>query len=266
MKCISLHLRLMACFIVVVGCAQGPEPIVAKKQAAVPVPTPSSGASDQRPTSLVEQIAAKKKEETQLLEKKKSDEGMLSIQRSINAKLCERLFRYRTECSVAQRLIVQSTDNQVFGCIGNAAEGSRITSKFTVNLTGATGSWRLIADNDYYTQDFSAGQGPTVITWSSEGSSDSSAPRLADITELKLKISTGSVPASLAGVDFNLKVNDTVVFTQADLQMVDNVTGYYKLDALKLLQLRSSPACKVSAVEIDALVAEAKRIAVGGAQ
>ncbi len=209
--------------------------------------------------SLSEQIAAREKEISERSTQKKQNSVDLAIQRTINAKLCERLYVYRTECPIASRIMGAQSDVASFGCVANTSDiAAKVSVKYNATISGTAAKFKIIADNDYETQEIMPGVA-TDLNFSTLGDTSSAAPRLVDLSSLKLKKTSADALPAIAAVDIAFKANDTVIFTKADLLPIEGSTSSFKLNLSALQPQRSSPKCRVMQDEIDLIISTAKK-------
>ncbi len=258
----SFSLLAFSLSVIALGCANEP----ARINGAVAKKTPPSSNSNDNSISgnnlTAELKAAQQQKDDLTLQKEEADEQLTTLQ-LINNRMCLRLFTYRSQCPVSARL--RSTDNEkVLGCVGNYEEGARLVPKYSIKLTApeATGTFFLRADNGYDSMPFSAG-GVTEVLWSPLNASDTQAPRIWDLTQLKLKTSPGSKITVAQISEFEFRVNDKAIINKQALSAVadSSTTIDVALDSIlawKNQSAKNTSPCLVTDEEIDGIITGAK--------
>lgn len=232
---------------VVAGCSQptpqkSQSPGGQKGNGAVTAPTGAPGGTGSN------------QNEAQLIETYKSTAAQYDLVRNINQALCERVQRLRSECVPAARLIADANE-QLLGCVTNATDGAFNIFRYKVSATGLTGQYKLIGDTAFESSTF--GDGQTDITWTTGGASNLTAPRIADLTSLRLKVVSGTLPA-LGSFSFELKVNDKVIFNAADLTREGSDVTFYLFGLNKFVEVLKSPSCRLASDELINIEAAAR--------
>lgn len=179
-----------------------------------------------------------------------------------NQGLCQRLNQQTLECPASAPLIPRS-NSAVLNCSSSAGQ-AKVIQNYSLLIDAGGGSTpsipvSLLASGGKFRSPPVSGPSPTVFNWQTSGSNGSDSPRFVDVMSLYLRDEYGKLAGEfkLENVrQFELRVQDQTLLTRSDL--VSDSSGGVSVSLSSLERLRQSPACTVSAAEIESIRIKAK--------
>lgn len=179
-----------------------------------------------------------------------------------NQGLCQRLNQQTLECPASSPLIPRA-NSAVLNCSSSAGE-AKIVQNYSLLIDAGGGSTpsipvSLSANGGMFRSPAVSGTSPTTISWQATGSSVTDSPRFVDLVSLYLRDEDGKMAGDfkLENVrQFELRIQDQMLLTRSDL--VSDSSGGVSVALASLERLRQSPACTVSAAEIDSIRLKAR--------
>lgn len=178
----------------------------------------------------------------------------LNLLKKTNEKFCLRLDKLRSECAAAVRLITESSE-KILGCDSAYSENTTVRHKFKIDISGIDNQFAIIADKTFSTNLF--GSGASALEFKSTANNDVAAPRLLDVTNIRLAPNSGSLP-DIKSIQFKFVVDETTLFTQANL-MKSSEGNFFNINPAAIEEIRRSTACNVTDSELDAMVEQARQ-------
>jgi hypothetical protein len=181
-----------------------------------------------------------------------------------NQGLCQRVNRHIVECPAAAPLVPTASNATILNCSA-AAGGAKVERTFQAVIDAGASSESSIpvslhANSGMFRTDALTGTSAQTMTWRSLGSGSTESPRFLDLMSLQLVDEEGRTAGNF-NLDyvrsFELRIDDEVVATKADLIPVENGKGV-ALSQNRLDALRKGPECLVPAGEIEELRTKAK--------
>lgn len=165
----------------------------------------------------------------------------------LNQRFCQRLDQLRTECAPIERLIPETVS---LGCAANTEDDptEKSVSPYRVTLEGGEVGRRFFLQANgqtFISSEFVSGEAAD-LAWTSHFDANRRAPRILNLTDMRLRVRDGAEVPAADDLRFELSVNGQVVATR----LVGSASGTINVDLGGIRSSQNSPACKVAQTEL----------------